>query len=438
MLKVFGAIGGIFLTAGLTAYFLFPANIIYYSSEVALKLESLKPFKKEKTLAERISEAKEKSQNIKGLYMTADVANGEDAPAERLRNEIIWLAKTAEINGIVIDVKEVCGSDYNEEKIKELLQELRQNNIWSIARIVVFKDDSQIGAHPEWYLKRKTAVKTAKECVKKLPDLKKPAGVVFWQDKRGGYWLDPASEGARNYILEFSKKMIDFGFDELQFDYIRFPSDGDVEKAIYPAYDEKTPKYETLKSFFEFLNKNLKAYKPEIILSVDLFGYVAIRPGDTSVGQRLDDIGDNFDYISFMLYPSHYYNGFYLPPDNWRNLPAVDFNVSKTRLNPDVVIHRSLLFAKDFIEGRLATTSIANVLAATSTMDFVENLKPRSSALLRPWLEDFFHEEDKKAGRPYGAEKVRLQIKAAENSGANGWLLWNASNVYTKDALQSE
>jgi hypothetical protein len=366
------------------------------------------------------------------------VANGQDGPATGLRNKIINLAKTTEINGIVIDVKEVCGPDYNEEMIKNLLKELHENNIWAIARIVVFKDDSEIAAHPEWYLKRKSPIKTGKECVKKLSNLKAPSGVVFWQDKKGGYWLDPASKGARNYILDFSKKMIDLGFDELQFDYLRFPSDGDVEKAIYPAYDGKTPKYEVMADFFKFLNKNLKSYKPEIILSADLFGYVAIRAGDVGIGQRLDDMGDNFDYLSFMLYPSHYYSGLYLPADSERGFPPVNLNMPQSRRNPDVIVGRSLLFAKDFLEGKLATTSMANVLAATSTIEFVFNPVPRSRAKLRPWLEDFFHEEDKIAGRPYGAEKVRMQIKAAQKAGSSGWLLWNAGNVYSEAALLKE
>lgn len=426
MLKFLLLITGVIFAAVLTAHFLFSEKNIYYS---------LKPFKKEKTLIERVAEVKEKSQNIKGLYMTANAVNDDSAAAKKLRENIIKLAKTTEINGLVIDVKEVCGPVYNEEKLKKLLKELKENNIWTIGRVVVFKDNSQIADHPEWYLKREEPIKTKKECVNELPDLKQPARIVFWKDKNGGHWLDPASEGGRNYILEFSKKMIDFGFNELQFDYIRFPSDGDVEKAIYPVWDGKTPKYEILRDFFEFLNKNLKTHKPEIILSADLFGYTAIQTNDASIGQRLGDLGDNFDYISFMLYPSHYYNGFYLPADLLRNLPEIKLNSHQSRLNPEIVVGRSLLFAKDFLEGKLATTSLANIATATSAAEFIQNPKPLSQAKFRPWLEDFFHEEDKKVGRPHGKHKIRLQIEAAEKAGASGWLLWNAANVYTEEAL---
>lgn len=439
---------------------------------------------RKKSPQELLAEALEKSSNVKGLYMTAEVASGVGPGPEKLRNYLIGLATSTEINGLVIDVKEVCGPDYDQERISKLLSMLKENNIWSIARIVVFKDHSQIEVHPEWYLKRKSAISVGNECWNKKhlivkegnrsgstqintrkdaeilpnPPLKKGgeggflSGLPFWRDKRGGYWLDPADPGVREYILEFSKKMIDLGFDELQYDYIRFPSDGDVQNAIYPAWDGKTPKYEVMKSFFEYLNKNLKAYKPDIILSVDLFGYAAVRAGDVGIGQRLDDIGDNFDYISFMVYPSHYYSGFYLSADPIRGLPALNYNRWQARAHPEDIVRRSMLFARDFLDGKISTSSYTyldgdsplpkegegDLSGATSTLEIVENPKPRSKARLRPWLEDFFHEDDKSAGRPWGKEKVRLQIEAAESADNHGWLLWNAANIYTEEALKKE
>ncbi|MBI2056520.1 MAG: hypothetical protein HYT37_04060 [Candidatus Sungbacteria bacterium] len=391
----------------------------------------------QKTKEELIAEALEKSGNIKGIYMTADVASDAGAGATRLRNSLIKLAEDTEINGIVIDVKEVCGADFNEKMIKSLLEELHQKNIWAIARIVVMKDASQVEMHPEWYLKRSVPKTVGDECSRKRHlRIKNPNGVdskiIFWRDNRGGYWLDPASDGVRRHIADFSKKMIDLGFDEIQFDYVRFPSDGDVEKIIYPAWDKKTQKYAVMKSFFEFLHNDLKAYKPDIILSADLFGYAAIREGDVGIGQRLEDIGNSFDYISFMVYPSHYYSGFYLPADSANNLPAVNFNVNQARLHPDVIIGRSLQFARDFLDGKHAATSSS----ATTTVETLT--APASKARLRPWLEDFYHDADKAAKRPYGSQKVRLQIDAADKTENHGWLLWNAANVYTEGALKKE
>lgn len=460
---------GIALLAGgvlLGAFLFFPTEFVAERSAklIGLGADSNASLPREKTVEERVAEARGKSARIRGLYMTADVANDPGAGATRLREHIIKLAEESEINGIVIDAKEVCGPDYDEKRLRSLLRELKQKDIWTIARITVFKDASQIEAHPEWYLTRKSAKAVGGECGRKrhlvakaapqtefllaetrfgAPEIRRP---ILWQDKRGGYWLDPASQGARDYILDISKRVIDLGFDELQFDYIRFPSDGDVEQAIYPSWDRATPRYAVLKSFFEFLRDNLKAHKPEIILSADLFGYVAAQREDLTIGQRLDDIGDAFDYVSFMAYPSHYYSGLYAAADPRRNLPEVNYTLAEARANPDAVVERSLLFARDYLENInnlpgadiVSTSSPAAADIATSARDDARNRTSTPAARLRPWLEDFFHEEDKAAGRPYGAKKVRMQIDAAERVEDSGWLLWNASNVYTDEALKKE
>ncbi|MBI3274345.1 MAG: hypothetical protein HYZ69_04340 [Candidatus Colwellbacteria bacterium] len=185
-----------------------------------------------------------------------------------------------------------------------------------------------------------------------------------------------------------------------------------------------------MKSFFTFLHDSLKAYKPNIILSADLFGYAAIREGDVGIGQRLEDIGNSFDYISFMLYPSHYYSGFYLTADPTHNFTMINFNASQSRMHPDMVVGRSLHFARDFLAGIQASSTSSTTVQSISV--------EKSMVRLRPWLEDFFHEADRVYGRPFGVEKVRMQIDAAENTENHGWLLWNASNVYTERALKKE
>lgn len=393
-----------------------------------------------KTAAERVAEARARSHNIKALYMTAEVANDQGKGATGLRNRIVALADSTEINAIVIDTKEVCGPEYNADNLKKLIDELHRKNIWAIARIVAFKDASQRELHPEWYLTRATAKPVDESaCARKSHLTAKntsgtPAHAPLWRDNKGGYWMDPASSGARDYILAFGKKMSDIGFDELQFDYVRFPSDGDVSSARYPAWDKKIPKYEVMKSFFEFLNKNLKEHRPELILSVDLFGYVASQGEEQSIGQRVIDIGNSFDYISFMVYPSHYYTGLVLPADAARGLPAVNYTLAEARTRPDVVVGRSILMALDFLSPADASPS------ATSTQKEPNSVAQQetSAAAVRPWLEDFFHEQDRIAGRPWGAEKVRMQIDAAEQAGSRGWLLWNASNIYSEAALKKE
>jgi len=387
---------------------------------------------RQKTKEELMSDALEKSGNVKALYMTADVANDPGAGATRLRDHIIALADTTEINGIVIDVKETCGPDYNEARLKGLIDQLHHKNIWAIARIVSFKDASQREIHPEWYLTRRTSKSAPDGCPSKHHLVAKNSEAatlhpILWQDNKGGYWMDPASQGARAYIAGVGRKMIDLGFDELQFDYVRFPSDGDVSEAQYPAWDGAIPRHEVMKSFFELLSENLKAYKPDIILSADLFGYVASQGADNTIGQRVADIGASFDYLSFMVYPSHYYNGLALPADPRNDLAAIDLSFSAARTHPDIVVGRSLQAAHDFL----------NPIVASSTATSSPAL-PARHARIRPWLEDFFHEADRVAHRPWGAEKVRLQIDAAEHVEPHGWMLWNASNVYTEGALKKE
>ncbi len=368
----------------------------------------------QKSLEERIREAKERSLNVKGVYMTAAVANDQGQAAIFLRENILKLIDETELNGIVIDVKETEGREIT-KNLNPLIQRLEAKGIWTIARIATFRDNSQIAAHPDYYLKR--------------PDGK------IWRDRKGNAWMDPMSPGARDYIMNFSKEVADLGFDELQFDYIRFPSDGDTANIIYPFYQASTTlKHAALADFFSFLHRGLKEYKPEIILSADLFGYAAIQREDLGIGQRLEDIGDYFDYISLMLYPSHFYSGFYVPADALRNLSAISLPYDSkvkteiTSANPGPVVLRALYAASDILAG-------LNSVAATSTAAISESPYP-PPAKLRPWLQDFDLDADTRRGIQYDAAAVRAQIDAAEAAGAHGWLLWNPTNTYTERVLK--
>jgi hypothetical protein len=350
----------------------------------------------------------------------------------------------------VIDVKEVCGVDYRAKRLKPLVEELRAKGIWTIARIAAFKDGSQIYAHPEWYIKRKEGVAGRKdECERKghlrqkslARHTEEGSGFSFWQDRRGGYWLDPASHEVWNYILDVSKDAVDLGFDELQYDYIRFPSDGDVEYALYPVWDRAVPMPTVLRGLFAFLKKELKTYKPDIILSADIFGDVALKGEELSIGQRLEDFWGNFDYLSPMVYPSHYYRGFSSAADHARGYDAVFFTRDEARAHPDVVVERSLISARDYF----SPFSNADALfgfpldkASSPHPPFSPPPAPFLGLRIRPWLEDFYHREDRFASRPYGVKKMRLQIDAAERVVPYGWMLWNAANVYTEEALREK
>lgn len=324
--------------------------------------------------------------NVRGVYMTSAVAKSKWPGAALKRNKIMKLIETTELNGLIIDVKESEGSEVG-ERLKKFVQSLYNKPVWSIARVVAFADNSQVAEHPDWYLTY--------------------AGGAVWRDKRGNAWLDPANPDARRYIIDFCKSVIDIGFDEIQFDYIRYPSDGSIS-AIKRSRAENT-KQEIIREVFETFSQELRAYDPTIRLSVDLFGYVTQRP-ELSIGQSLEDAVPYFDYISPMVYPSHYYSGFSVKADEKRDLPAVSLSAYGANTDPETVIYRSLLTAQDTI---FATTT-------------------KKRAKLRPWLQDF-----SMGGVKYGEERVRAQIDAAEKAGSSGWLLWNASNRYTEATLNA-
>lgn len=402
-----------------------PSSVLKNGEPVRENAENAEP---KKTVEERIAEAYERSQNRKAVYMTAAVANDRGVAGTRLRNSVLQLIRDTELNAVVIDVKEAPGMQIS-KNLAPFVAELKKEDIWTIARMTVMRDNSQVVAHSDWYLYRKDT------------------GEV-WRDNHKHAWFDPARPEVQQYTAELAKKIIDIGFDEIQFDYIRFPSDGDIQNAAYPFYNSRLhgPKYAVMAGFFKHLHDELKAYKPEIILSVDLFGYVASRGNDFGVGQRLEDLKDNFDYISFMVYPSHYYSGFYMARDAERGLPEIYYPyVAASTTNvvsnkPYEVVHRSILFAEDFLAGkflRATTTAVASssqiVLAG---VDGASSL-PSHRVRFRPFLQDFDLRADTKRGIYYDAAKVRAQIQAAEDAGASGWILWNPSNAYHREALRT-
>jgi len=368
---------------------------------------------------ERIQSAHARSARVKGVYVTADVARDRGIAARALRERILTMLRDTELNGVVVDVKEANGV-FLDDAMKVFVEKLHEDdNTWVIARLVSFRDNVAVGTNPGFYLKRRDG--------------------SIWRDNRGGAWMDPASPEVWRYVVEVARRAAALGFDEIQFDYIRFPSDGDVAAVVYPAWTPSTPRNRVIGDFASFLHKELKAYRPEIILSADLFGDVAVRGRDDSIGQNLEVLAPHFDYLSFMVYPSHYYHGLDLAADPSRGLEEVRLSSEAARANPDVVVSRSLLAAEAVI-GRASSGTSSSAAALRDASLLGMNVAPARSEWprLRPWLEDFFHEEDQIAGRPYGREKMRRQIDAAESVAPHGWLLWNPSNVYTESALRKE
>ncbi|MBI2625011.1 MAG: hypothetical protein HYW70_01610 [Candidatus Nealsonbacteria bacterium] len=338
----------------------------------------------------RLTEAR--SENAKGIYITNSIATSNSFYAIWLRKEIENLLKETELNSVVIDVKEMAGPNLT-PLLKGLVNGYRLNGYWTIARIAVFRDCSLVDKHKDWYIQN----------INGEP----------WRDFNGGCWLDPGLPDVFKYIFSVAKLAIDFGFDEIQFDYIRFPSDGDLQNMNHNVSN----KADTIKEFSLRLYQEVKNEKPEIILSADLFGYIATQLNAFDIGQRMTDFASTFDYVSFMLYPSHFYGGFYIGADKKRGLPPLSLPYENTATstvvsaNPKEVVYRSVVSAIDYISAVGA------------------------KAKVRPWLQGFNLKFDLERGIVYGAETVRAQIEAAENASSSGWLIWNSANAYSKEAF---
>jgi hypothetical protein len=318
----------------------------------------------------------------KGVYSTVWTAK-----AKRFNN-LVRIADESEINAIVIDVKD--SGIYLGEYIKNLVSELHKKNIYAIARIVVFQDNSQIKNHPDWYFKK--------------------ADGDLWRDNRGWYWLNPINKEAWNYNVEIAKQAIDTGFDEINFDYIRFPAFSKNEDVVFPPSGSTVIKSQVIEDFTHYLTSELKKYDPTITLSVDLFAYNMLKTDDLGVGQNFKELYDYFDYVSPMIYPSHYLPG--------------NFGFANPAEHPYEIILNTIESGKNQLRDKV----ISDI--GTTTPALVNPIFDKEIKKLRPWLQDF------NIGAIYNAEMIRKEKQAVYDSGlTSGWLLWNPNNIYTESAL---
>ena len=327
---------------------------------------------------------------LKALYMTSCVA-GTPSWRESLKK----LIETTELNAVVIDIKDYTGvvsfpNDFPKtdtgqgcvvSDIDEFIRILHEADIYVIGRISVFQDPSYTSLFPELAVKKKS-----------------DGG--GWKDYKGLSFVDVGAKPYWDYVVELSKKSYALGFDELNYDYVRYPSDGNIADTLYTWTVGTSTKPEMLKSFFVYLHDSLKDTGAK--LSVDLFGMTTTVENDMNIGQVLENALPYFDYVAPMVYPSHYpatWNGFARPAEH-------PYEVIKISMGKGVEREQIL--------------NIANGLA-TST-----------PSKLRPWLQDF------NLGATYDADKVRAQIQATYDVGLSSWMLWNAGNKYTVSALLSE
>jgi hypothetical protein len=288
-----------------------------------------------------------------------------------------------------------------------LLKRLHDNGIYVIARVSVFQDPILAHARPELALRHASSGE-------------------IWEDRKGLAWMDPASREVWDYNVAIARDAYDRGFDEINFDYIRFASDGDLDAIQYPIWDEVTYKSTVISAFFKYLREEL----PEAIISADLFGLTTVNRGDLGIGQVIESAYRYFDYVCPMVYPSHYASGFL----GFANPAEHPYDV--VRYSMDAALWKFERMQEETVPREIKTVTGSG--EATSTVVY-EPRYEHISAKLRPWLQDF------DLGATYDADKVRMQIQAVDDALANGsttdryagWLLWDPSNVYTETALQS-
>ncbi|MSR71102.1 MAG: glycoside hydrolase [Candidatus Taylorbacteria bacterium] len=361
-------LGYVYLPKGFHASFEAPAAVI---KAVATTTEAVKPI----LIPTHITTP----EVVKGIYMTGWVAGTLTA-----RDRVLGLIEDTEINTIVIDVKDYTGrisfevndpylvkigsSEKRIRDIREFIDSLHKKNIYVIGRISSFQDAYFVSIHPEWAVKKKSD------------------GSV-WKDHKGISWLDVSAKPVWDYLVAIAEESYEAGFDELNFDYIRFPSDGNMSDISFP-FSSEIKKSDAVNNFFVYLRNQLK----DKVISADLFGMTTTSRDDMSIGQVLENGLANFDYVDPMVYPSHYPPGFngYANPNH--------FPYEIVKLAMDSAVTRAKM-------------------ASTTPMK------------LRPWLQDFNY------GGVYDATAVRKQIQATYDAGLTSWILWSPSNNYTKGAL---
>lgn len=323
---------------------------------------------------------------VKAVYVSAWVAGNK-----KYRDPIIKLIDDTELNAIVIDIKDSTGrisfqtSDKNlnslgsvENRIADvraLTSILHQKNIYIIGRISVFQDPYMTKAKPSWAITRKSD------------------GAV-WKDRKGLSFLDPANKEVWDYTVSIAQNAYDLGFDEINFDYIRYPSDGNIKDINYHLSTGKT-KADNIEEFFKYLSTEVKKTN-NITISADLFGLTTEVNDDMGIGQVWEKAIPHFDFLSPMIYPSHYpsgHAGYKNPADH-----------------PYEVISQAL----------------AGAIKKTKSVPGQDVEK------IRPWLQDF------NLGATYTKEMVRSQIKATYDNGLDSWMLWDPRNKYTPSALELE
>jgi hypothetical protein len=322
---------------------------------------------------------------VRGLYVNRWAATGTKVW------QLIRVARTTEVNALVIDVKDdrglvlyrsrvplahEIGADtvgpLTGARIRALLDTMRVHGIYPIARIVVAKDPLLATRRPDWAIRLRA-------------DPSKP-----WHDRQGRPWLDANQRAVWQYAADLAREAVSLGFSEVQLDYVRFPDDKRlVTEATFPLANGRK-RAEVIHDQLAFTRAALAPL--HVPVTADVFGLTASDTTDMGIGQRWEMFADQVDVVLPMSYPSHYAKGTY--------------DLADPNAHPYAVIDHTLKDAKR------------------------RSAKLTGAATIRPWYQDFT------LGPPhYGAPQVRAQIQAGYDNGISSWLLWNPGSRYGADEL---
>lgn len=333
---------------------------------------------------------KPKPVKVKGIYVSGPVAG-----IERM-DELIALVDETELNAIVIDIKNDEGRityKMQSEKVVEieagiryipdiesLVQKCKEKDIYLIARIVAFKDPYLAEKCPELAVKTKS-------------------GSVF-KDKSGLAWVNPYEKEVWDYLIEVSKEAARLGFDEIQYDYIRFSTDLKSDELDFGPDAENKSKTEIISEFTRYACEALEDMN--VYVSADVYGTIIDNKVDQKiVGQDYVEMASYLDYICPMVYPSHYGNGVY----------GIEI--------PDAEPYKTV---------NAAMNAAAKELSV---------LPEEDRAVNRVWIQSFTASWVN-GHITYGPEQIREQIRGAYDAGFDEWILWNASVKYQRDSLLTE
>ncbi|MDB4952161.1 MAG: hypothetical protein JWM27_4810 [Gemmatimonadetes bacterium] len=328
--------------------------------------------------------------HVRGIYVTAYAA-----ASPRRMPQLLALADSTEINTFVVDVKDESGVLFESADpgvravragwkrpvgdLRKLADTLRAHDIWSVARIVVFKDPVLSKTRPAWSIRT--------------------AGGALWRDKAGNTWVSPWDERVWSYNLAVAEEAARAGFDEIQFDYVRFPEAyRSLPTQVHPRAPAGARKSDAIAAFLQRASERLRPLG--VAVGADLFGLAMNDPGDVEIGQQWETLSVRVDHLYPMVYPSHYFPT-HLP--GVRHPNRMPYETVAAAVGMGVVRNDRLRHAGG---------------APARTIPWLQ-------AFDAPWVDRHF---------PYGPQQARAQMDAVYAVGLEDWVFWNAASRYDRVA----